>query len=136
VLDCAAPNGPVPPTGQSGVHRTVRCTVSPTLCSRGFLATSTIIHRTVRTRRRTVRCNNRATTTCHVDQGPTVIWRTRPSDAPHRTVRCPTEKETNQSGDSLSRPVLVLFTVRCAHGQKARIAYQMELQRLLTALVL
>jgi hypothetical protein len=32
----------------------------------------------------------------------------------HRTVRCPIEKETSQSGDSLSRPVLVLFTVRCA----------------------
>jgi hypothetical protein len=52
----------------------------------------------------------------------------------HQTVRCPPEKETNQSGDSLPRPVLVLFTVRCAHGQKARIAYQMELQRLLAAL--
>jgi hypothetical protein len=38
----------------------------------------------------------------------------------HRTVRCPTEKETNQSGDSLSRPVLVLFTVRCAPDSPMR----------------
>jgi hypothetical protein len=33
---------------------------------------------------------------------------------PHRIVRCPIKKETNQSGDSLPHPVLVLFTVRCA----------------------
>jgi hypothetical protein len=33
---------------------------------------------------------------------------------PHRNVWCPTEEETNQSGDSLSRLVHVLFTVRCA----------------------
>jgi hypothetical protein len=32
----------------------------------------------------------------------------------HQIVRCPTEKETNQSGDSRSRTVLVLFTVRYA----------------------
>jgi hypothetical protein len=29
LLDCAAPDDPVPPTGQSGVHRTVRCMVRP-----------------------------------------------------------------------------------------------------------
>jgi hypothetical protein len=65
------------------VHRTVWCMVRPTLCSRVFLATSAIIHRTVcarcrtvrarrqmvRARRRTVRCTSRATATCHVDQG-------------------------------------------------------------------
>jgi hypothetical protein len=41
----------------------------------------------------------------------------------HHTVWCstpdgpvPTEQETSQSGDSLSCPVLVLFTVRCATG--------------------
>jgi hypothetical protein len=102
------------------VHRTVWCTVRPTLCSRVFLATSAIIHRTVRARRRTVRCISRATATCHVDQGPTVIWRIGPSGAPHRTVRCPTEKETNQSDDSLPRPVLVLFTIRCAPDSLVR----------------
>jgi hypothetical protein len=32
----------------------------------------------------------------------------------NRTVWCPIEKETIESGDSLSRHVLVLFTVRCA----------------------
>jgi hypothetical protein len=96
----------VPPTGQSGVHRTVRCTVRQTLCSRVFLAMSAIIHQTVRARHRTVRCTSRATAICHVDQEPTVIWRTGPSNAPHRTIWCPIEKETNQSGDSLPRPVL------------------------------
>jgi hypothetical protein len=35
----------------------------------------------------------------------------------HRTVRCPTEKEINQSGDSLSCTVRVLFSIRCAIGQ-------------------
>jgi hypothetical protein len=119
VLDCAAPNSPVC-TEQSGVHRTVWCTVRQTLCSRVFLATSTIIHRTVRARRRTVRCTSRATTTCHVDQEPTVIWRTGPSGAPHRTVRCPIEKETNQSDDSLPRPALILFTVWCAPDSLVR----------------
>jgi hypothetical protein len=38
----------------------------------------------------------------------------------HRTVRCPTENETNQSGDSLSRHVLVIFTVRCAPDSPMR----------------
>jgi hypothetical protein len=35
----------------------------------------------------------------------------------HRTVRCTIEKEINQSGDSLSCTVRVLFTVRCATRQ-------------------
>jgi hypothetical protein len=133
VLDCAAPDGPVPPTRQSGVHRIVWCTVCPTLCSRVFLAMSAIIHRTVCMRRQTVRCTSRATATCHIDQGPTVIWRTGLSGAPYK------RKPTNQailcrvlcSYCSLSG---VHRTVRCAHRQKARIAYQMELQRLLAAL--
>jgi hypothetical protein len=34
----------------------------------------------------------------------------------HRTVWCPTEKETTQSGDSLPRPVHVLFIVRWCTG--------------------
>jgi hypothetical protein len=51
---------------------------------------------------------------------PIVIWRTGPFGAPHRTVRCPIEKETIQSGDSLPRPVLVLFTVRCAPDSLVR----------------
>jgi hypothetical protein len=36
LLDCAVPDGPVPPTGQSGVHRTVRCTVRPNSLLSGF----------------------------------------------------------------------------------------------------
>jgi hypothetical protein len=122
----------VPPIGQSGVHRTVRCTIHQTLCSWVFLATSAIIHRTVRVRRRTVRCTNHATATYHVDQEPTVIWRIGPSGAPQK--RKPTNKSilyhVLSSYCSLSG---VHRTVRCAHGQKTRIAYQMELQRLLAA---
>jgi hypothetical protein len=38
----------------------------------------------------------------------------------HQTVRCPIEKETIQSGDSLPRPLHVLFTVRCAPGSPVR----------------
>jgi hypothetical protein len=133
VLHCAAPNGPVPPTGQSSVHRTIRCTVHQTLCSRVFLATSARIHRTVCARCQTVRCTSRATATYHSDQEPTVIWRTRPFGAPQK------RKPTNQvilccvlcSYCSLSG---VHQIVRCAHEQKARITYQMELQRLLATL--
>jgi hypothetical protein len=129
-------------TGRSSAtHRTVRCTVRQTLCSQVFLATSAIFHWTVRARRRTVRCINRATATCHVDQEPMVIWCTGPSGAPYRTVRCPIEKETNQSGDSLSRPALVLFTIWCAPDSLVRprtegknCLYQMVLQQLLAAL--
>jgi hypothetical protein len=36
VLDCAAEDGTVLPTGQSDVHRTVRCMVRPTTCIREF----------------------------------------------------------------------------------------------------
>jgi hypothetical protein len=38
----------------------------------------------------------------------------------HQTVRCPIEKETNQSGDSLPRLVRLLFTVRCALDSPVR----------------
>jgi hypothetical protein len=38
----------------------------------------------------------------------------------HRTVWCPTEKETIKSGDSLPRPVLVLFSIRCAPDSSVR----------------
>jgi hypothetical protein len=59
VLDCVAPDGPVPPTRQSGVHQTVQCMVRPTACSREFKPASAIIHRTVRAEHRTVRCASR-----------------------------------------------------------------------------
>jgi hypothetical protein len=65
----------------------------------GFsLASSAINHRTVCARRLTVRCSTSTRANGHMV---------------HRTVRCHTEKETSQSGDSLSRPMLVLFTIRC-----------------------
>jgi hypothetical protein len=38
LLDCVARDDPVPPTGQSGVHRTVRCTVWPNSLLSGFSA--------------------------------------------------------------------------------------------------
>jgi hypothetical protein len=98
VLECAAPDDPVPPTGQSGVHRTVRCTVRPTLCSRVFLATSAIIHWKVCARRRTVWCTSRATTTCHVDQGQ------RSYGAPDRPM--PHRKE--------NQPIRRFFAMSCA----------------------
>jgi hypothetical protein len=50
-------------------------------------------------------------------QASMVIWHTERSGAPHQTVQCPTEKETNQSGDSLPHPMLILFIVRCATEQ-------------------
>jgi hypothetical protein len=70
-------------------------------------------------------------------QAPKVTWRTGRSGAPHRTVWCPIENENSQSGDSV--PCTIHYpvhhqTVRCPDKQKARIAYQMEFQRLLAAL--
>jgi hypothetical protein len=51
VLDCAAPDGLMPLTGQSGVHRTI---VRTTGRSGEFQPASAIIHRTVRAWRRAV----------------------------------------------------------------------------------
>jgi hypothetical protein len=127
VLDCAAPDDPVPPTEQSGVHQTVRCTVHPTLCSWGLLAMSAIIHRTVHARRWTVRCTSCATATCHVDQGQRSygapdrpVPDTGPSGAPHK------RKPTNQV---ILCHVLCSYyllsgvhrTVRCAHGRRQEL---------------
>jgi hypothetical protein len=60
---------------------------------------------------------------------------------PHRTVRCTTRaggcngrlRQRRKEITTVHCPV-GHQTVRCAHGQKATIAYQMELQRLLAAL--
>jgi hypothetical protein len=38
LLNCVAPDGLVPPTGKSGVHQTVRCTVRPNSLLSGFSA--------------------------------------------------------------------------------------------------
>jgi hypothetical protein len=42
------------------------------------------------------------------------------SQQAYRTVWCPTEVKISQSGDSLPRPVHVLFTVRCAPDSLVR----------------
>jgi hypothetical protein len=94
-------------TGRSGAtHGTVRCMVCE-LVALGFsLATSAINHRTVRARRRIVRCSSHATAICHVDKRQRSPWRTVRSDAPHK------RKIANQG--LLCR---VLFTVRCTTRQ-------------------
>ena len=93
-------------TGRSGAtHRIVRCTVRQTLCSRVF--PSYIGY-------------NSPNSPCEASDSPMYqpcndYLPRRPranSHMAHQTVRCPTEKETIQSSDSLSRPVHVLFTVR------------------------
>jgi hypothetical protein len=86
-LDCVAPDGPVPPTRQSGVHRTIWCTVWPTAWSQEFQPVSVIIHRTVHAERRTVWCANRKWLAATLAEGrPTVKWCTGQSGAPHRTA--------------------------------------------------
>jgi hypothetical protein len=75
---------------------------------------SVIIHWTIYTRRRTVRCNSRPRASGHVSTRPTVNRLTGQSGALHRIVQCPPEAETSQSGDSLSRLARVQFAVRCA----------------------
>jgi hypothetical protein len=99
LVDCVAPDILVPPTGQSGARS------SHTRCSRIFLATSAIIHRTVRARHGTVRYTSCATASGHVSARPTVNRCTGQSGAP--------EAKTSQSGDSLPCPGRVLFTVQC-----------------------
>jgi hypothetical protein len=113
VSDCAAPDSPVPPTGQSGVHRIVRCAPDspvhgpPNSLLSGFPgyvdynspdspreAPDNLVYQP---------CNG------YLPRRPKAN-----GHMVHQTVRCPTEKETNQSGDSLPRPVLILFIVRCA----------------------
>jgi hypothetical protein len=140
VLDCAAPDSPVTPTGQSGVHRTVRCASdnsvhgSPNSLFSGF--PSYVDYNSLDSSREAPDspvyqpCNGYLPRRPRAN-GHMAHWTVR---CPHRTVRCSTEKETSQLGDSQPRPVLVVFTVQCAHGHKARIAYQIELQRLLAAL--
>jgi hypothetical protein len=101
-------------TGRSGAtHRIVRCTVRQTLCSRVF--PSYIGY-------------NSPNSPCEASDSPMYqpcndYLPRRPranGHMAHRTVRCPIEKETNQSGNSLPRPVLVLFTVRCAPDSLVR----------------
>ena len=119
-----SPDGPELLTGRSGVHRTVqcvhrivRCKVCELVALGCSLATSTINHRTVRTWHRTVQCSSRAMATCHDDERQR-SYGAPDGPVPHtRRSGAPQKKETSQSGDSLSRPVLILFIVRCATEQ-------------------
>jgi hypothetical protein len=128
-------------TRRSGVvHRTVWCASdNPVHGLRnsslsGFsLATLAINHRTVRVRHRTVQCFSHATATCHVDKNQR-SYGALDGPVPHRK-----RKSANQG--ILCRVLCaycslfgVYRIVRCTYEQKARIAYQMELQRLQTAL--
>jgi hypothetical protein len=120
-------------TGRSGAtHRTVRCVpdnrcmVHPTLCSWVFLATSAIF----------------------IGQSgvPAVQWLPATSTKGQRSYGAPDRPMHHKKGNhpirrfsdaSCARTVhcpVVHQTVRCTNGQKTRIAYQMELQRLLAAL--
>jgi hypothetical protein len=137
VLDCAAPDGPELLTGHSGVCIGQSGARSAQLVALGFfLATSAINHwtirvrhRTVHARRLTVRCSGRAMAMCHVDE------RQRSNGALDGPV--PHRKE-NQSIRGFSTAYCAHTvhyqvrhrTVRCATRQKARIAFQMDFQRL------
>jgi hypothetical protein len=128
-------------TGRSEAnHRTIRCKVCELIDLGFFLATSAKNHRTVRARRRTVRCSSRATAICHVDE------RQRSHGAPDGRCPTPDGPEPHRKGNQpiggfcvASYVRTVHFpvrhrTVRCTNEQKARIACQMKFQRLLTAL--
>jgi hypothetical protein len=65
LLDCVAPDGPVPLIGQSGARS------GQTRCSRVFSL-------------RRLKFTNRATASCHVNLRPTVTWRTGQSSAPQK----------------------------------------------------
>jgi hypothetical protein len=93
-------------TGQSGAQS------GQTRYSRVFQPMSAKNHRTVHARRRTVRCTSCATASGHAGAGQ------RSHGAPDSPV--PLEAETSQSGDSLPRPVHVLFTIRCTPDSPER----------------
>jgi hypothetical protein len=90
-LVCVAPDGPVPPTGQSGAR-------SDQVAALGKNQPSPAInHRTVHAKRRTIWCASQPTTSGHVGLRPTVTWITGQSVATYRTVRCPqNRKPVNQ----------------------------------------
>jgi hypothetical protein len=133
VLDCVAPDSPVPHTRQSGVHQTLRCTVRSIACSWEVWPASAIIHRTVHVERRTVRCvsHQRLVTTSAKDQ--------RSSGASNSPVPLTGRSGASRIGNHPSHDSLpthcsqsgVYRIVRCTRRQKATKAYQMELQRLL-----
>jgi hypothetical protein len=121
VLDCAAPDSPELLTRQSGVHRTVRCKVCSTRRSRVF--PGYVGYKSPDSPREAPDSPVLRPRNGYLPRRrePTVIWSTGWSGAPHQMVRCPTEKEISQSGDSLPCIVRVLFTVRCATGQSGAL---------------
>jgi hypothetical protein len=133
----------VPPTGQSGVQRTVRCaTDSPvhglanSLLSR-FLAYVGYDSPDNPRVAPDSPVSQQPTTSGHIGPQPTVKWRTGQSGVPHQTVRCPqNRKAANQGFSARARPAhcslsSVHWTVQCTRRQKATRAFQMELQLLL-----
>jgi hypothetical protein len=109
--------------------------------------TAAIIHRTIRCTSDSPLCQPRA----HALVGRTISGATcaQPTiTKPHQIVRCATRLSgvpwdqrlatvgfAKQGRESRTIHYLVVHrTVRCAHGQKATKAYQMELQRLLEPL--
>jgi hypothetical protein len=100
----------------------------------GFsLSTSGINHQTVIAKRRTVWCSSRATTTCHVDKSQR-SYGTPDGPVPHRKGNQPIRGMLCCVLCSYCSLSGVHRTVRCTYEQKARISYQMELQRLLASL--
>jgi hypothetical protein len=129
-------------------HRTVR-RCSPDSPMHGLrnlllscfsLATSAIHHRTVRARRGTVRCFSRATATCHVNKNQQSYG--APDDPVPHTGQSGVPQKRKSANQGILCRVLCSYCslsgvhriVRCTYKQKARVAYQMELQRLLDAL--
>jgi hypothetical protein len=106
LVECVAPNGPMLPTGQSGAR-------SAKLDALGFFR----LHRLKSTGQSTRGSEH----SCAL-----VVQRLAPrrpranGHMAHRIVRCPPEVETSKSGNSLSRPVRVMFTVWCAQDSPVR----------------
>jgi hypothetical protein len=58
--------------------------------------------------------SQQSTASGHVVLGPTIKWRTKQSNAPHRVVRCPQNRKAANQGIFCPSPARTLFTVWCA----------------------
>jgi hypothetical protein len=136
-----APDCPVC-TGQCLVPRLSR---RRTLRSREFTnGAAAIIHQTVRcapdcpVSQRRPRQRSAAQSAGDTWPGPTVTWLHRTMCSAPRGPRAQRsaspEKEGDRAPDKHCSCAVVHWTVRCANRQKARMTFQMELQRLLAAL--
>jgi hypothetical protein len=120
-LLCVAQDGLVLPIGQFGVHRTVRCTVRPSGCSREKLAS-------VGYKSPESPCRTRGQSSVPASQRLVVTSARTIGHMEHRTVRCPQNRKPTNLMTCSHYTVQCLV---CTHGQKATRAFQMELQRLL-----